>query len=347
MGKCWSQLKNDQRHKLSGMLKANVPVAKIAKEFGVSRQTIYREIKRGEFIKRNSDWTETKVYDPYVAERHYQNGLKERGRELKIGNDLQLLRFLSEQIKEYDRSPEAALAEIGRQGKHFKTDICKNTLYSYIKKGILLEVTPKDLPTKEKKKKKRREKVQKRAQAGDSISTRPEDIDSREEFGHWEMDTVVGPQGKSKCALLVLTERKSRKEIIRKMENRKTESVVKELDRLERKMGEKDFRNLFKTITVDNGSEFSDVEGLERSRRNKRKRTKLYYCHPYRSCERGSNECNNRFIRRKIPKGLNFDEMSRREIQEVEDWMNNYPRPMFAYATSQEIFEAELDKLSA
>ena len=63
---------------------------------------------------------------------------------------------------------------------------------------------------------------------------------------------------------------------------------------IERKFWERLFRDVFKTITVDNGVEFSDAEGLEKSRRNKKIRTKVYYCHPYSSCERGSNENANR-----------------------------------------------------
>ena len=194
--------------------------------------------------------------------------------------------------------------------------------------------------------KKKKRKVQKRVQAGDSISQRPDYIDTREEFGHWEMDTVVGPQGKSKKVMLVLTERKTRKEIVYLMQDRKAQTVVKALNTIERSYGERLFRNVFKTITVDNGVEFSDAEGLERSRRNKKKkRTKVYYCHPYSSCERGSNENANRLIRRHIPKGVNFDKKRQSEIKEIETWINNYPRKLFGYNTAEEQFVYEMEKL--
>lgn len=75
-------------------------------------------------------------------------------------------------------------------------------VYNYIDKGIFLCLTNKDLPVKSgfKRDYHKIRKVQKRAQAGESISARPEEIDKREEFEHWEMDSVIGKQGKSKNA---------------------------------------------------------------------------------------------------------------------------------------------------
>ena len=85
---------------------------------------------------------------------------------------------------------------------------------------------------------------------------------------------------------------------------------------------------------------------LEKSRRNKKKRTKVYYCHPYSSCERGSNENANRLIRRHIPKGVNFDKKSKTEIKEIETWINNYPRKIFEYDTAENQFINEMEKLT-
>ena len=98
MGKKWRQLKYEDRLKIYAWLQDKTSVATIAKRLGVCRQTIYREIKRGEFVKRNTDYTESTVYDPYVAEEHYQKKLKERGRDLKIGSDLKLLHYIEKKI---------------------------------------------------------------------------------------------------------------------------------------------------------------------------------------------------------------------------------------------------------
>ena len=161
------------------------------------------------------------------------------------------------------------------------------------------------------------------------------------------MDSVIGQRGKSKNVLLVLTERKTRNEIIFKLPNHTDEAVVTAMDRLERKWGDILFRNVFKTITVDNGSEFADVNGLERSvLKDGTKRTHLYYCHPYSSWERGTNEVTNKMIRRKVPKGTNFDDKTDGEIKKIEDWINGYPRKIHGYHSANELFEKEIEKLA-
>ena len=74
-------------------------------------------------------------------------------------------------------------------------------------------------------------------------------------------------------------------------------------------------------------------------------RTKIYYCHPYSSWERGSNEVANKMIRRKIPKGENFDAKTQKEIKDIENWINDYPRRIFGYKTARQMFEQELEAL--
>ena len=104
----------------------------------------------------------------------------------------------------------------------------------------------------------------------------------------------------------------------------------------ERKYGKR-FYIKFKTITFDNGAEFMDYEGMEKSCLKKGNRTKIYYAHPYCSGERGTNENNNRMIRRWIPKGTLIDDISKEFIKQIENWINNYPRAMFDYKSSNMI----------
>ena len=187
-----------------------------------------------------------------------------------------------------------------------------------------------------------------RAPAGESIEQRPEEIDEREEFGHWEGDTVYSGKGKRKTtrALLTMTERKTRKEIIIAIPNRKAETVVKALDALERKLGARRFRAIFKSITFDNGTEFAAAEELERSCVNKRlPRTKVYFCHPYSSWERGTNENTNGMIRRRFPKGTNFAAVTNAQIAQAENWINNYPRKILGYKSSEIVFRECLREL--
>ena len=192
-----------------------------------------------------------------------------------------------------------------------------------------------------KKKKRYRKTTAKRAPRGVSIEKRPFEIAQRYTFGNWEMDCVCG---KGRAVWLVLSERLTRKEIIMPMPNQKAESVVHCLNVLERQYGA-NFKKVFKTITVDNGTEFSDFVGIEKSSYGKRaKRTQVFYCHPYTSCERGTNERLNREIRRLVPKGSDLSKFTLEEVRAVEDWVNAYPREIFGYATSAEMFNEELKR---
>lgn len=345
------QLTKTDRIKLEALRKAGLRVTEIAKQLEVHRSTIYNELKRGQYEHLNSDYTTEMRYSPDIAQKKAEENLKARGTQLKIGNDIAFANYIEDKIINEDYSPAAVLGELKAQGREgeFSVTICVTTLYSYIDKGIFLRVTNKNLPVKknEKRKYKKVRKQQARASAGDSIEKRPEEVEKREEFGHWEMDSVIGQRGKSKNTLLVLTERKTRNEIIFKLPDHTDESVVAALDRLERKWGADMFKSVFKTITVDNGSEFADVKGLERSiLAEGEKRTHLYYCHPYSSWERGTNEVTNKMVRRKVPKGTNFDGRTDEEIAEIEGWINNYPRRIHGYHTAAECFNEELAKLA-
>ncbi|VKH61350.1 IS1239 transposase [Streptococcus pneumoniae] len=153
--------------------------------------------------------------------------------------------------------------------------------------------------------------------AGQSIEQRPEAINLRLENGHDEIDTVLLTRAKNYC-LLVLTDRKSRHQIIRLIPNKSAEVVNQAL-----KLILKQHKIL--SITADNGTEFNrlfDVFSKEH----------IYYAHPYASWERGTNENHNRFIRRWLPKGTK--KMTPKEVAFIEKWINNYPTTSHPEKTS-------------
>ena len=344
MGKHLSQ---SDRIKMETMLNSGHKVIEIAEYLHVHRSTIYREMKRGEYTHRNSDYTEELRYSSDLGQKNHDWNAQGKGRNIKIGNDLPLAEYIEDKIVNDKYSPEAALIAAAESGIEFSTTISVRTLYRYIDNGIFLKLTNKDLPVKGKRKNHNKKvKVQKRASVGESIENRPDEVDNREIFGHWEMDTVKGKRGTTKSCLLVLTERKTRNEIIFKLADQRAESVVDALDRLERKWGDM-FYKIFRSITVDNGVEFSAYEDMERSAvREGEKRTYLFYCHPYSSWERGTNENTNRLIRRHIPKGEDFDEKQDKDIEYIENWINNYPRGIFSFRTSAQLFDEEVKKLA-
>lgn len=324
------------RLKLEALLRTKIKVCDIAVILGFSVRSIYRELKRGRYERRKYDYTTEDAYSPDLAEDKYRRSLKAKGPELKIGSDLAFAEYVEYKICMEHYSPAAVLGEIKAKGLEFNTTVSKTTLYRYIDSGLFLTLTNKDLPVKRKRSRKHRIIRAKRAPQGVSIEKRPEDIAARDRAGHWEMDCVVGRHG-SKKTLLVLTERYSRMELVRLMPDKTMRSVTKALDGIEKQCGSRLFRSIFKTITVDNGSEFSDCDGMERSIRGGR-RTSIYYCHPYSAYERGSNENANKLIRRHYPKGMSFDNVPKKSIRKLQDWINDYPRKIFGYHSSRDVF---------
>lgn len=345
----FKHLTKTDRLRIEKWKKQGLKPKEIADKLRVHISTIYRELHRGEYERLDgSTWEMETSYSPDIAQEKYEGHLREKGPDLKIGHNQELADFLEDIIVEQDYSPAAALAEAKARG--YDVNITEQTLYSYIEKGVFRKLTAKQLP-RHGKKKQRYKKVDKkkeasRAPAGESIEKRPEEIESREVFGHWEGDTVYSGKKKGKTALLTMTERKTRKEIIIKIPNRMAETVVKAIDALERKWGAVNFREVFKSITFDNGSEFAAAEELEASCINKKiPRTKVYFAHPYSSWERGTNEVQNGMIRRKHPKGTDFDDVTKKELQDTEDWMNNYPRKILGFKSSNAAFREELAAL--
>ena len=338
----FKHLSKTQRNQLEMLIRANVPKKQIAEYIGVNLSTVYREIKRGAYTHRNTDWTEEIRYSADKAEIKYQKMLKDKGSQIKLGNDYEYAEYIERKIVEEKQSPKAVLGHIRKNNIQFNTTISVNTLYSYIRKGYFARLEMKHLPRGIPKKHKEHVRANKKAPKGTSIEQRPIEILERQTFGHWEMDCVCGPTRQS---LLVLTERLTRKEIIMQIKTQSAQEVVKSLNKIEHRYGRK-FKSIFKTITVDNGTEFSNCQGIEKSIYGKGNRTKVYYCHPYSSWERGTNERINREIRRLIPKGTNLATITEKQIQYVEEWVNNYPREIFDFETSNERYAREIAKIA-
>ena len=305
----------------------------IAKNLDKSERTISREIKRGLIIVKGYYWEDVKEYSADTAQRAYEENLAAKGQELKIGTDIKIIQRIEKMIKEEKKSPEVIAYELKEENL---LEITARTIRNYIYDGNVFDLTEEDMIYNKKHKLKNSNKrIAKHTPPERSIENRPQEANKRSEYGHWEGDLVIGKRKKG-SVLLTFTERMTREEIIIKIKGKNTEYVVKALNALERKFGKR-FYSKFKTITFDNGVEFMDYEGMEKSCLRQKKRTSIYYAHPYCSGERGTNENNNRLIRRWIPKGTLIDDISKEFIKKVEDWINNYPRAMFDYKSSNEL----------
>ena len=326
-----------ERYKLEAYLQAGRGVSWIARKLGFCRQTIYNEIERGKYT-HDCGWYEEERYSADKGQQIHKYNQTAKGRPLKIGTDRKYADFLERKMLgvqesgKVDRrkrySPAAALELARREG--FETSVCVGTLYSYIDKRVFLNLSNKDLWEKGKPRKQGYKPVRRVAHpALPSIEDRPEIINQRGELGHKEIDLIVGCEG-SKAATLTMTDRKGRTELAYKIPDKRAASVRAVFDRLERKMGKRRFREMFKSITTDNGPEFLEYDLLTKSIFGG-KRFEVYYCHSYSAWEKGTNENHNRLMRRFFPKGTDFTRVSQRSIQEAVDFLNHYPRKVLGW----------------
>ena len=279
------------------------------------------------------------VYLADVAQRRHEENAARKGRGLKIGKDHGLARHIEHKIKTEKWSPAAIIGELCQRGWRYNVRICVKTLYNYIDQQLFLGITNEDLPYKKNQADQRAKSSRTVAwnnRDGKSIEERPDKVNRRKEFGHWEIDLVVGRKG-TKPVILTLVERQTRKSLYVLVKNKSQKEVLQALRRLQRRV-KGDFTQVFKSITADNGSEFLDGEGLKRAT----KCEEVYYAHPFSSWERGSNENGNRMLRRFLPKGTDFSKLKPKELKRIEDWVNNYPRKIFGYKTANDMYAAIL-----
>ena len=221
-----------------------------------------------------------------------------------------------------------------------KEIICVKTLYNYVD-FMLLRLRNIDLPLKVRRRRTACSIKKNLKHMGRSIDERDSNVDERNEFGHWEIDTVIGSKSKSDNVVLTLVERITRKYIALKITSKTSFAVNEGIDYLKEYYGTK-FSQVFKTITSDNGSEFAELSQIENDAS-----TKIYFAHPYSSWERGSNERHNGLLRRFIRKGKRMDNYSCEDIMFIADWCNSLPRKILGYKTPDELFDFELDKIYA
>ena len=337
----------DDRQTIEAMVKDGIPSVSIASMLGRSLRTIQRELKRGKVIHIDTELREYETYSCERAQQDYDINATAKGLDLKLGSNRIMVKFISERILVHRESPDIVAARMKQMNMAGR--VCTKTIYNYIDMGLIEGVTNETLWEKRNHSNRTTKKIRrsfKRLARSESIEKRPEHIENREEFGHWEMDLVVGSQGGSGTVLLTIVERKTRHLITRKLPDKTQRSVHKALRSIEQEFGSVSFRKIFKTITVDNGSEFLDLDAMEKSAFSNKTRTKIYYAHPYSSWERGTNENTNRIIRRFIAKGHEISEFSRKRIKEIEQWINNYPRRILDYLSPSELFYNETLDLS-
>jgi IS30 family transposase len=304
----------------------NRPINTITNEL---RRGTVDQIKQGKFVK---------IYYADTGQAKYEANRRNTGRRYELLQCSEFVSHVEKMMKEEGWSVDVAVGRATATGK-FDKMLCTKTIYNYIDLG-LMKVKNTDLPLKLKRHTKRIRVRTNKRKLGDSIENRPSHVESREEFGHWEIDTVIGSKSKEDESLLTMVERKTRNALIRKIPSKTAEAVRKEFDQIKDEFGSR-FQQVFRSLTADNGSEFAALSAL------KEENVGVYFTHPYSAFERGTNENHNGLIRRFIPKGKKISDYSQEAIARVEEWMNGLPRKILGYKTPEELFEAELDLIYA
>ena len=347
--KQYRHLRKDDRIKIESLINQKDENGKrlfnntyIANYLGVHKSTISRELKKRRKEKMYIRTGKTRTM-PYTAEYAQENANFNRGLskgEYKLRKNKKLAKFIEDKIKIDKWAPDVIVGYM-KAHNYFERDgfesITTPTIYNAIRYHII------DVKLEDTRRMKYKQEYEyhkgdlPESKAEYSINNRPEEIDKRLYFGHFELDTVIGTKkGKHEC-LMTLTERKTRFEIIFKLKGKTSEEVVNKFNKMKEFL-KKNYDKIFKSITTDNGTEFSDFLNIIKDTK-----TKIYFCHPYCSGEKGTNEKHNSMIRYFIPKGSLIENYSYKDINKITDWMNNYPRKIFDYHTPKEMLEKELN----
>lgn len=325
------------RLKLEALYNAGLSFRSIARELCFSPSAIHYEVQHGLYTHLvGKTWCEVKRYSATIAQEYVDLQVTSKGVPIKLGHRYDYAQAAAEAIRS-GISPDVFTGDRRKKGLW---TVSTPTLYRYIDKGYIPGVTSQDLHVKPRRKRHRRMVQAKRPPKGTSIEQRPDIVSTRSTFGHWELDSVVGKAVGKGQSLLTLTERMTRYELILRVPDKKAATTVRALDGLFRRFPV----GTFQSITVDNGCEFQDCYGMEHDKDGNR-RTTIYYCHPYTSCERGSNERANGIIRRWLPKGQSLAQITQKDCDRIADMMNTMPRKILGYASSAELFHFELEKI--
>lgn len=324
----------DQRGMIAAYHDSGLSTRQIGAKVGCDHTTVSRELRRGRVLQRNSNLTERYEYFPDAGQRVYRENRSHCGVKFKLAAVGDFLDHAQRMMHDSQWSPDAIVGEYRINPKTAGLPfICTKTLYSYIDKGFL-DTKNIDLLLKVSRKIRKKRSRKNKRNLGESIENRPLDVATRETFGHWEIDTVIGKRSEGQ-SLLTLLERKSRVFLIRPLEEHTVECVNEALVALQGDYGD-EFTQIFRTITADNGSEFYGLSDQLSSLGSK-----AYFCHPYSSWEKGANEKHNSLIRRFLPKGTSFADLTPETVTRIQNWCNNLPRKILGYLTPLQAFHTE------
>ncbi len=316
--KKYKHLTLEERYQIYAYKKSGWTNSAIADEIGIHKSNVGRELKRN---------VSGRGYRPNHAEKLAVERRKGKA-QVKISE--QTWEEIATSLVENQWSPEQISGKREVEGRQkVSHEWIYRRIYRDKKEGG-------ELYTHLRSQKKRRKRYGGYSTRGGlvnqvSIEERPSVVDEKSRLGDWELDTIIGKGHQG--AIVTIVERKSKLVRMQKVENRTGEltrqAICKKLKGLE-----------VKTLTADNGKEFSEHEKIA-----EQLKADFYFCHSYSSNERGLNENTNGLIRQYFAKKSEFDKITSKDIKQVEDKLNNRPRKTLNYQTPNEVYVKELEQL--
>jgi IS30 family transposase len=315
-------LTQEDRYYIKAQKDTGKTLDKIAKKLKVDKSTISRE------ISRNSG---QRGYRPKQAQAKASRRWKEAPKAIKMTP--QLKSYITKKIRQ-DWSPEQIS---GRLKREERSSVSHERIYQFIGED---KVTGGDLWKHLRwSSKKRRKRYGIRDRRGEipnrrSIEKRGKKANKRKKLGHVERDLIIGNAHQG--ALLTVVDRKSRMTFAARLNGKSAKEVHQATLKALRPI-----RALLRTMTNDNGKEFASHE-----RTSKRLKVKIYFCHPYSSYERGTNENTNGLLRQYFPKSkTDFTKVSNREVRSSLNKLNRRPRKCLGFKTPIEVIRKKLAKV--
>lgn len=312
-----------EREIIAQMYFSKNSLGEIARRLGRAKSTISREIKRnavGGVFHYMAFWAQSRAWR------------RRKDAKSRSPDKLDHPRLKNYVLAKLDKtwSPEQIAGRISRDfPRDRRMRVSHETIYQWIKadkrQGGKLY---KRLRQSHRKRRRRYGSSPKTGQIPGrvDIDQRPSVVDDRVRFGDWESDTV---EGKGRSAYLVThVERKSRYLLAARVGDKCAQTVNRGTFRMFRKIPPK----LRKTMTVDNGREFTKFKDLE-----KRLKLDVYFAHPYSSWERGLNENTNGLLREFFPKGTDFSKLTHQTVAKAVKQINNRPRKCLNFRTPYEV----------
>ena len=322
----YKQLTIRERHIIMIRIQDGSSTAAIALELSRPQSCVWRELARNE--------------SPYEAQAAQERAdkLKRAGRSRKLDPG-PLREEVDQRLRRYD-SPEQIAGRLKVDFSNSGFQVSHETIYQYIEQAAAegVDYAPfLRFGTRQRRYGYRGKGRYKRIRGGRPIEDRPPAAGARQEFGHFESDTVKGKQS-SPMGIATHLEVKTRFLVAALLPDRSADTYNRNTCRALARHP----RMKVKTLTVDNGMEFSQHRQMEKSLG-----AKVYFAHPYCAWERGANENVNGLLRQFFPKRTDLSNTTSGQLQRAVDILNNRPRKCLGYRTPAEALQAELNALSS